>query len=216
MALARIPIFQSARGDFQMVARRERDDHAGENHGHAKNFREVQPGAEPEPFDHRGEQRGEALGEQNGPAAAQPRQRLEIGGVAQADAGQPAQDKNGKRRAAGAGAQRVRPDGQKQHGAADAPEIGLHAAEPRGGAMAADGGDGEQQGGEQRGKHVGGERYFFRPGPIRPGGGAARVRRKTRPRPLRWRPRLPRRFPGGFWRCPARPSACFCPSGKPV
>ena len=72
-----------------MVARRERDGHAGQNHGDAKNFRQIQPRAEPEPFDQRGERRGEALREQNGPAAAEPRQGLKIGGVAQADAGQP-------------------------------------------------------------------------------------------------------------------------------
>jgi hypothetical protein len=161
MAQAKMPGPQPARGDFQMVARRERDDHAGENHGHANNLREVQPGAEPEPFDQHGERRDEALGEQNRPAAAEPRQRLKIRGVAEADAGQSAQDKNGKRPAAGARAERVRPNRQKKHGAADAPEIRLHAAQPRRGAMAANGGDGKQQRGEQRGEHVGCKREIF-------------------------------------------------------
>ena len=42
---------------------------------------------------------------------------------------------------------------QKNKRADDAPEIGLDAAQPRGGAMAADRGNGEQQRGEQRGEH---------------------------------------------------------------
>ncbi len=152
---------QPARGDFQMVARRERDDHPGENHGHANNFREVQPGAEPEPFDQHGEQRGEALGEQNRPAAAEARQRLIISGVAEADAGQSAQDKNGERPAVRARAERICPNRQEKHGADNAPEICLHAAQPRRGAMAANGGDGKQQRGEQRGEHVGCKRKIF-------------------------------------------------------
>ena len=88
----------------------------------------------------------------------------------------PLRTKTGKRRAARARAQRVCPEGQEQHGPADAPEIGFHAAKPRGSAMAANGGDGEQQGGEQRGKHVGCERRFS--GPTNPVG---RLRRADEP-----------------------------------
>ena len=143
---------QPARGDFQMIARRERDNHPGENHDHAKNFREVQPGAEPEPFDERGEGRGETLREQNGAAAAEPGQRLEIRAVAEADAKEAAQHEPFGC-AVETGAEKVRPNGQENGSESDAPEIGLDAADLPGGAITADGGRGEEQRGEQGREH---------------------------------------------------------------
>src|SRR5208282_335003 len=136
-----------------MVAGRKRDGHATQDHGDAKYLRDVELGAKPEPFNHDGNGRGEALREQNGAAAAKSRQSLEIRRVTQANAGQPAQNENGKCRATCAGAQGVRPDRQKKKRAANTPEIGLDTTEPRRGAMTADCGQGEQQRGEQRGEH---------------------------------------------------------------
>ena len=152
---------QPARRNFQMVARGHRDGHAGEDDRDAKDFRQIQSGAEPEPFDQRGARGGEALREQDCPAAAKPRQGLKIRRVAQADAGEAAQNENGKCNAGRARAEKVRPDGQEEKRAADAPEIGLDTPQPRGGAMPANGGHGKQQRGQERGKHDGYGRKRF-------------------------------------------------------
>ena len=116
--------------------------------------------AEPEPFNHRGARRDEALGEENRPAAAEPRQGLKIRRVAEADAGETAQNKNGKRSpevpAPKVFAQIARKK-KRRRCARNWPR----AAQPHGGAMAANGGDGKQQRGEQCGEHVGCGWEFF-------------------------------------------------------
>ena len=61
--------------NFLSLLESKRDGHAAKDHGDAENFQEVQFRAEPEPFNHDGRRRREALREQNGSAAAQPRAR---------------------------------------------------------------------------------------------------------------------------------------------
>ena len=79
------------------------------------------------------------------PAAAESRQRLKKAAVAQADARQAAQNKNGKRVTVKTGAESVRPNGEEPGCQTGTSKIGFHAADLRGRAMAANCGNGKRQ-----------------------------------------------------------------------
>ena len=139
-----IPI-NNWRGDPAVIAR-QRDGHAGQNHRDAEKLRTRQHRAEPEPFDQDGEGRDEALREQHGAAAAKPGQRLEKSGVAEADAEESAHDEKRQRRTRQVRRQKGAPTArEKKQRGGNAPEVGLRAADLTRTAVAAYGGDGEQE-----------------------------------------------------------------------
>src|SRR2546423_14211720 len=111
-----------------MLARHQGDGDAHQNSQSAENLDGSETGAEPGPFDQRAERSRQALNQQHGKTGAQTGQRLEQGDVAEADAENAAEEKDGERVALQADSKTVRPNAEKKGGASKTPEVGFSAA----------------------------------------------------------------------------------------
>ena len=93
-----------------MVSGRQGNADPGEDDGDAEDLGRIQEGAEPEPFDHRGEGGCEALDQQHGAGAAEAGERLKKSRVANSHAEKTAQKKEREGGAFQAGAEGIGPE----------------------------------------------------------------------------------------------------------
>ena len=135
---------ERAPGSLHVLVRHQRQANTADDQQAPQYLRQAQRRAQPQPLNERGQRSAEAAVEQGGEPGAQARQRLKEGDVADPDADHPAQEEEGKGRAAHADAKRVGPDAQQQGGQRQPPEIGLCPPDELGRPMAAREGDGEE------------------------------------------------------------------------